>query len=149
MAVSRGAVFCLGGLLSCAASGAARLDDAWIRAMPPTQSTTAAYLTVHNPGEDALVITGATAGISPRVEIHTVRTLDGMVRMERLEELRVEPGESVSLTPGGMHLMLLEVERMPAPGEAVPLCLQFAGGAEACTTATVKKSAGAADHRHH
>lgn len=128
------------------------LTGAWVRALPPTQTVTAAYLTVANPGDTVLVVTGATADVAGSVEIHTSREVDGMVRMEQLPSLRIPAGEAVELAPGGAHLMLLDLERMPAPGESVRLCLQLASGGEACTVATATRAAppgDAVDHSHH
>ncbi|MDZ7783080.1 MAG: copper chaperone PCu(A)C [Halioglobus sp.] len=127
------------------------LTGAWVRALPPTQSVTAAYLTVSNTGDTDLVVTGATADVAGAVEIHTSREVDGMLRMEQLQSLRIAAGEAVELAPGGAHLMLLDLERMPAPGQSVRLCLQLASGEEACTVAAVTKAApsgDAVDHSH-
>jgi copper(I)-binding protein len=125
------------------------LSDAWVRALPPGQPNTAAYLTATNSGASAVIIVAASADIADAVEMHTTREVDGYQRMERLQEVPVAPGQSVIFAPGGKHLMLLGLERMPAPGEQVRLCLALAGGGEACTTATVRKSPGADTHEHH
>ncbi len=142
---------CLAAILSaCIAAPAAaelRLEDAWVRALPPTQSNTAAYLTLHNRGDSTLRITGVSASGAGRAEIHVTREVDGLLRMEQLQELSVAPGERVQLEPGGIHLMLLDLERMPAEGERVTLCLQ-AGSEEACTEAPVRRGGGT-DHSHH
>jgi len=143
-----GLAMCLGALVPLAAMAAPRLEDAWVRAMPPSQSTTAAYVTVHNTGSAPLLVTGATAALAGRVELHANRHVDGMVRMERVAQLRIEPGERVALSPGGLHLMLLDLERMPEPGETVRLCLQFDAAPEACAAAAVRRS-GAMTNPHH
>ncbi len=48
-------------LPAAALSGELEITDAWIRALPPTQPSTAAYLTVHNRGEQAAVISAGSA----------------------------------------------------------------------------------------
>ena len=126
------------------------LRDAWVRALPPTQPNTAAYMTLRNRGESPVAIAGARADIAQSVEIHTTREVDGYMRMERLPGLSVAPGQSVQLAPGGTHLMLLELSHMPVPGETVRLCLALEPAGEVCTDAAVRKSAGAGqDHQHH
>ena len=55
-----------------------------------------------------------------------------------------ETGERVVLAPGGVHLMLLDLNTMPQPGEELELCLQLAAGEEICTTAQTRKSAATA-----
>lgn len=137
----------------CAQSrDALELSDAWVRALPPTQSNTAAYLRVHNRGAEPLVVIGASSDIAARVEIHTTREVDGMVRMQQLSQLQLPAGDSVELAPGGIHLMLLDLVRMPAPGQEVRLCLELASAEQACTVATASKGGpdgGAVDHSHH
>ena len=127
-------------------------ESAWVRALPPFQPTTAGYLTFVNRGEIAVAIVGASANIADKVELHTTRMVDGLMRMEELQGLAVAPGERVQFAPGGTHLMLLGLTYMPAPGDDVRLCLRLASGAEACTAAEVRSSGtgpGAQKPEHH
>jgi len=142
------------GFLSLAAAAqqpaAIVLTDAWVRALPPAQANTAAYLTVTNNSGAAIMITGGSVPIAEKVEIHTTREIDGYMRMEPVQDLPVAPGQSVQLAPGGTHLMLLGLSQMPQPGATVKLCLELAGGDEVCTEAGVRKTASAQkSHDHH
>jgi copper(I)-binding protein len=142
------------GLVSQAAlatdTGGLTVDDAWVRALPPGQPNTAAYLTVTNAGDEGVTIVGGTADIAGSVEIHTTRQVDGYQRMEQLSEVALAAGQSLIFSPGGMHLMLLELQKMPAPGDRVQLCLTLAAGEAVCTSAEVRKSAGSQQsHEHH
>ncbi len=141
------------GLLSLAAVAAQdpklEFEDAWVRALPPFQPNTAAYLTLVNRGEVAVAIVGASSNVAEKVELHTTRKVDGLMRMEQLQGLAVAPGERVILAPGGTHLMLLGLAYMPAPGDDVQLCLQLATGGEVCTTAEVRTGGDTLDHSHH
>jgi copper(I)-binding protein len=131
-------------------TGSLALDEAWVRALPPGQPNTAAYLTVTNTGGAGVTIVGGSADIAETVEIHTTREVDGFQRMEQLYELPLAPGQSSSFSPGGMHLMLLGLEKMPAPGDRVQLCLTLAAGEAVCTSAEVRKSAvSQQSHEHH
>ena len=125
------------------------LADAWVRALPPSQTTTAAYLTVVNRGETAVTVVGASSELADKMEIHTTREIDGYMRMEQLQELPVAAGQSVHLAPGGTHFMLLGLERMPAPGETARLCLELATGGEVCTVAEVRKTVSGQQAGHH
>lgn len=125
------------------------LSEAWIRALPPTQPVTAAYVTITNQGVAPIALSGARIEGAGRVEIHTTRQVDGLLRMEQLSTLLVEPGQAQSLAPGGAHLMLFDLESMPRAGENRQLCLLFESGDEICTAAAVRKSADADQHEHH
>ena len=142
------------GLVSQAAlasdRGSVTLDDAWVRALPPGQPNTAAYLSVTNTGSERVTIVGGSADIAETVEIHTTREVDGYQRMEQLYEVPLAPGQGSAFSPGGMHLMLLGLAKMPAPGDRVQLCLTLAVGEAVCTSAEVRKSAGGQhSHGHH
>ncbi|MFT6287844.1 MAG: copper(I)-binding protein [Alcanivorax sp.] len=135
---------------SAAAGEGIVVEDAWVRALPPTQTNTAAYLRVTNTDSTPQEITGVIVELAGRTEIHTSITEDGYVRMQQLPSLAVAPGESVELVPGGKHLMLLDLERMPSPGEDLQLCLIVAAGEQTCVMAPVRKGAPADDnHQHH
>lgn len=126
------------------------ISDAWVRALPPTQTNTAAYMTLTNRGDAPVQIAGANADIAQSVEIHTTREIDGYMRMEQLSGLSLAPGQSQQLAPGGIHLMLLELSHMPIPGETVRVCLELAPGGQVCTDAGVRKGgAGKQGHEHH
>lgn len=139
---------CLAALPALALGGDLVLEGAWVRALPPGQPTTAAYLQLRNNGSASVTVTGATVAGAGRVEIHHSREVDGLLRMEPLSTLEVVAGQSVELAPGGTHLMLFDLDAMPREGETRRLCLELAGAEPVCTEAPVRKSAGD-DHRHH
>ena len=118
---------------------ALELESAWVRALPPFQPNTSAYLTLVNTGDAAIAVVGASSDVAQKVEIHRTREVDGFMRMEQLEGLALAPGDQLELAPGGTHLMLLDLAYMPAPGDEVRLCVQLASGGEVCTVADVRK----------
>lgn len=125
------------------------IEDAWVRAMPPSQPNTAAYMTVRNKGDTPLRIVGASSEPEATVEIHNSREVDGMMRMEHLQDVTLKAGQEAQFAPGGMHLMMLGLNKMPAPGEQVKLCLQFDSGASACVNAEVRRVAPSPDDKKH
>lgn len=136
-------------LWSGVASSNAVISAAWVRAMPGAQSMTAAYLTLENDGDGTITVIGASSNVSPRVEIHTTVSREGMQRMQRVETLEVAPGERVEMAPGGYHLMLRDMPRMPAAGDPVELCLELDQTAPVCTTAVVSRDDPGMATRHH
>ena len=124
------------------------ISEAWVRALPPNQNNTAAYLTAVNRGAAPVVISGATAELAGRAELHNSVMVDGYMRMQPLPSVTLAPGETLTLTPGGKHLMLLDLERMPASGETVQVCLTPEQGEPVCTEAPVRRGDGADQHNH-
>ena len=119
----------LHGLSACSPGrGEVEITDAWIRAAPPTATVLAAYLTISNHGHDPAVVVAVETPLAARVELHTTVVENDVARMRRLEQLEIAPGEAVTLGPGGLHLMLLRPERVPAAGEHVALRMELADG---------------------
>jgi copper(I)-binding protein len=125
------------------------LEGAWVRALPPTQSNTAAYLTLINNSDRQVTVTGAYSPVAQSAEIHTSREVDGLMRMEQLQQLPIAAGTREALMPGGKHLMLLGLDRMPMEGERVELCFTLARGEAVCTAAEVRRQAASNGHQHH
>ena len=127
-------------------------ENAWVRAMPPFQPNSAGYFTVTNRGDDAIAIVGASSNVAEKVELHTTREVDGLMRMKKLKGLAIAPGERVEFAPGGKHLMLFGLAFRLVPGDDVQICLQLATNEEVCTDAEVRmsgESSDSADHQHH
>ena len=133
-----------------AASAAAAppiVTDAWIRATPPGAVTAAAYLTITSAGAaDRLV--GAATPAAGAVEIHTQVVAAGSQRMTRVAELTLPAGQVVRLSPGGQHLMLIDLTGPMVPGTKVALSLRFAeaGTVEIDVPVVDARAAAAATH---
>lgn len=126
-----------------------QISEAWVRQLPPGQPNTAAYMTITNTGTAPVELVAASSPLARSTEFHRTREVEGYLRMERLEALSLEPGQSLALTPGGVHLMLLGLDHMPAAGEDVELCLRTAGGDESCVQAPTRGMASQGDPAHH
>jgi copper(I)-binding protein len=84
-----------------------RVRAAWVRGLLPGQDTTAGYLTIQNPGSKEIALTSVTSPSARVIEIHEMKTVDGMMSMRPVNRIAVPPGESLSLQPGSAHLMLI------------------------------------------
>ncbi len=118
------------------------LSQSWLRAVPPVSPTMAGYVTVTNTGPDAVAVTGAHTAIAGHVMLHDMSMQeDGTRRMRHLGKVEIPAGASVSFAPGGMHLMLMHLSRVPAAGESVQVCLEQADGEPVCSDFPVSGSA--------
>lgn len=130
------------------AQSALHIENAWVRAMPPTQRMTAAYMTLHNTGSTALTVSGAYAA-GGDASLHATRRDGDRRRMAPVESLTLEPGERVELAPGGLHLMLMSMVRVPIEGQTLEVCLDM-GAVRQCVDAPVRRDGPAEedDHAH-
>ncbi len=101
------------------------LTNAWARPTLGAGRTTAAYVTIVNEGTAADRLTAADAPGVASVEIHTAGMENGVMRMRRLEGLDIPAGDTVTMAPGGYHIMLIDVEEPIQAGTSVPLTLTF------------------------
>jgi periplasmic copper chaperone A len=72
------------------------------------------------------------------VELHQTVDEDGMTRMRRVDGIDVQADESVRLEPGGLHLMLIDVNRRVVRGDSVELRLRFERAGEIEVRAEVR-----------
>ena len=114
------------------------LTDAWVRAVPPVSTTTAAYFTLKNNGTEPVVLAGASAAFAGAAELHDMSMHEGRRRMRRVEALPLAAGESVTFGSGGLHVMLFRLSKVPVQGETVELCLTFAERAPLCAPFAVR-----------
>lgn len=100
------------------------IADAYIRTMPPGRTTTAGFLTVTNSGKQMCHITGLESPLTSRIEIHEHLHVDGMMRMRPVKAgLAISVGETLIFRPGGLHIMLFNIEDKLNAGESVRLQL--------------------------
>ena len=102
-----------------------QIEDARVRQLIPGQDKTVAYFSATNTGEETVVLTSAATNAARAVELHTNVRDGDMMRMRRLTDVSIAPGETVEFTPGGHHLMVFGVEALDEP---VTFRLSFADG---------------------
>ncbi|MGV1005036.1 MAG: copper chaperone PCu(A)C [Candidatus Nanopelagicales bacterium] len=123
-----------GGSANVAVGSCAHLEitDAWVKAT--TEGMTAAFATMRNPDKVDVVITGATTPAAGMVELHQTVRSDGEATMQQMADgLTVGAGQSVTLAPGGDHLMLMELPKPIAAGDEVQVELQCTSGVQEFT----------------
>ena len=98
----------------------------WTRATPPGAGAGGGFVTLTNHGDGDDMLLGATSPITERVEIHIMEMDGDVMRMVPLPSgIELPAGESVTLAPGGLHLMLMELGSPIVEGAPVPVTLEF------------------------
>lgn len=114
-------------------------SDAWIKNLPPPVPVRAGYVTIHNPQATAVSIVALHSDAFASVEIHQTLMQDGMMRMEQVRNLAIGPGETVQLTPGGLHLMMMQPAQPTRPGEVYRINIELDDGSMQSLDLTVIK----------
>ena len=115
-----------------------QFTETWIKNLPPPVPVRAGYMTIHNPQTAALTIVSLRSDAFANIEIHRTIEQDGMMHMEQIPQLTVEPGSTVHLSPGGLHLMLMRPVEPTKPGDLVEITILLDDGSEQALTLTVK-----------
>lgn len=105
--------------------GALDIAHPWARPLPPVATVGVTYFTVTNKSDTEDVLLSAESSVSETVEIHTHVKDGDMMKMRKLDELVIPAHGEVTLAPGGHHLMLMNLKRVPLEGERFPVTLYF------------------------
>ncbi|MBP8926874.1 MAG: copper chaperone PCu(A)C, partial [Pseudomonadales bacterium] len=133
-----GALALLAGFAGNAMAATLDIGTPWMREPAPTQSTAAIYFQLRNSGPQPMVLDGARVTGATSAAVHEHLHVDGLMRMREAGPLTIAPGATLTLEPGGYHLMVFGLETPPRAGEQVPFCLHFVDGSEQCAAALVK-----------
>lgn len=106
------------------------LSSPWTRATAPTARVGAGYLTIRSLGA-ADRLTGGHTAAAEALELHThEHDSAGVMRMRAVESIEIPAGGTVTLGPGGLHLMLVGLTAPLAEGDRVPVTLVFEAAGE-------------------
>lgn len=114
------------------------VDAAYIPIAPPGVMSHAAYLTLANTGNRTRSLIGVTAQGYTMAHLHQSQVQSGVAAMSMIHQLDIAPGQTVSLMPGGLHIMLMHPQGKLSAGETVSLTLHFANGEDISAIATVQ-----------
>jgi hypothetical protein len=137
------------GATACGSDEAAgiAIDDPWARTSAMSQTMGAAYMTITGGDEDdRLVSASVSSDVAADVQLHeTVTTgsdemsgMEGEMTMREVEAIDVPAGETVTLEPGGLHVMLIDLVEPLEEGSTFDLTLEFESAGEQVVEVTVR-----------
>jgi periplasmic copper chaperone A len=108
-------------------TSAIAVEQPWARATPAGAMTGAVYMTLTNKTKDADRLTAASSDAAAKVQIHEMAVVNGIMKMRQLVNgLAIPAGGSVTLKPGGYHVMLIGLKKQLVAGQTLSLTLTFA-----------------------
>jgi periplasmic copper chaperone A len=103
-----------------------RIEHAWARATLGNARTGAVYLRIVNAGSTDDRLLAAYAEIAGRSELHDIIREGTVLRMRHLTDgVKIRRGEFVDLSPGGRHVMLVDIKEGLVEGQRFALRLVF------------------------
>ncbi len=132
-------------LLSAQLFAASRASDVvsvinpYVRAVPPGQKITAAFLQLANSSDSKHSLVAASSTAADVLELHSHIHENGMMKMRRIDKIEIPAKAKTELKPGTLHIMLIGLKNPLKPGQEVSIILKFADGSEKNITAPVRK----------
>ena len=106
--------------------GALNLSLPFTRATLPNAPVGGGFLTIENEGPEADRLISASSPAAATVQVHEMAMQGDVMKMRHLADgLELPPGETVALSPGGLHLMFMGLKQAFVEGETVPVTLVF------------------------
>jgi copper(I)-binding protein len=98
--------------------------NSWARIAEPG-ATSGVYLEITNNDTVAIILVGVTTNAAAAAEVHETMQHEGMAHMMPRTELPIAAGAVLTMQPGGLHVMLVDLRRALAVGDSIRLQLHF------------------------
>ena len=118
------------------------IEDAWVRSSEYSDHTggmTGIFGKFTNHSDKTVTIIGGATDISMMVQTHEV--VNGMMQ-EKKGGIKIKPGETVTLQPGGLHIMIMDIAKPIVAGDKIKFTFKFDGAESQTLTLTAKDSEG-------
>ena len=125
-----------------------QVQDGYIRAVPPSAPVTAAFMQIHNQGDQARSLVSASSAAADAVELHTHTHVDGVMQMRQVEKIDLAPKSTTHLQPGGLHIMLIGLKAPLNMDDKVLVNLKLDDGSLIELNLPIRKVAGQGQMQH-
>jgi periplasmic copper chaperone A len=130
-------------LTACGGSGGTTggitVSDAWARPSPMMNRAGAAYMVLQNNGAAEDKLLSVESDVAQTIELHETKESGGMMSMSPVPNIPVPANGKAELKPGGLHVMLIGLNRELKAGDKVQLTLNFEKAGKVPVTAEVKE----------
>lgn len=116
-----------------------RIDEPYVRLVPPGIKTTGAFMVIHNAGSKDISLVEAGSPVAQTVQLHTHINEDGVMKMRQVPRIEVKAAAQVELKPGSYHIMLIDLNKELKEGDLIPITLKFSDGQKKVLEAPVRK----------
>ena len=110
-------------LVSVPAWAQVKIDEPWARATVPGQKATGVFMKLTATQAGQLV--GVSSPVAGVAEVHEMKMDGNVMKMSAVPAIDLPAGKSVSLQPGGYHVMLMDLKGPLAKDTSVTITLKF------------------------
>jgi copper(I)-binding protein len=106
--------------------GSIHIAQPWSRATPKGATTGAGFMTITNKGTTSDQLNCVSSDTSQQCQIHSMTMEGGVMKMRPVEGgLEIKPGQTITLKPGGFHVMFVDLKHPLEQGKTVKATLKF------------------------
>jgi hypothetical protein len=106
--------------------GNLKISNIWARATPGRARTAAVYIErILNSGGQIDSLIYISSPLARKNLIHKAIVENGIAKMSHVKVLKIHAGRSVSLKPGGLHIMMIGIQKSLKRGSKFPMILEF------------------------
>ena len=130
-------------------TGGVEVSGAWSRTSPMVADAGAVYMDLEAGETTAVVAASVSDEVAAEVELHETAAMDDSdmddsdmaMTMRPVERIELPAGETVSLAPGGLHIMLLGLVEPLEVGDEFDVTLSRESGVELVVAVVVRDEA--------
>jgi copper(I)-binding protein len=106
--------------------GDLEISGAFTRATLPNAPVGGGYLTITNKGDADDRLVSVSSDVAGSTAVHEMKLEGDVMKMTELPDgLAIPAGASVSLAPGGHHIMFMDLTQAFTEGESIAVTLTF------------------------
>jgi len=125
------------------------VNNGWAREIAAGQSAAAVYLTIVNRGAGSDRLVKVTAAGADAM-LHSSSSAGGVARMRPLQDgLEIAPRSTISLKPGGTHIMLTGLKQPLRAGQSIAVTLGFERSGNRPVAVRIVPATGEDEHSEH
>lgn len=127
-----------GVLVACSPEGGQlQVTDVWARP-GLAGGNSAVYFVINNETAGTDTLLSASSGVAGAVELHMTSMQDGNMQMAHQQQVPVQAGKT-EFQPGGLHVMLIDLNQDLNPGDTFTMTLDFDTAGEMPLEVTVSE----------
>ena len=130
------------------------MHEPYVRLAPPNAPATGAFMVIRNGGSKDVKVLKAANPVSKVTELHTHLNDGGVMKMRPVPAIDIKAGGEAVLKPGGLHVMMIDLQAPMKEGDVLPITLTFEDGSSKQVDAKVVRPVAAPmpkpmDHSKH
>ncbi|BBP43422.1 copper chaperone PCu(A)C [Thiosulfativibrio zosterae] len=125
------------------------IENPFAREVPPTAMASASFMTLKNNSDQDIKLVSANSTVAKKVELHEHTHDNGVMKMRQIPNIVIPAHGETALQPGGLHIMLINLNQGIKAGDQVKVDLTFEDGSQKTVEMPVKSLMGMGGMKMH